>query len=151
MGNLACMPDEHESVSVETDRPRRDRDPDRTGQGKCDGPGVLLGELEGEKLDTDPDVRAIVLTGSACNFNYGLDIAAMGDALGPCHGRRRDRQAAPDFHARLKTMRTITAVADCRTTIAAVHGWLHQGSVDLISAVDIRNASADAKLSVRAR
>jgi enoyl-CoA hydratase len=44
----------------------------------------------------------------------------------------------------------ITAVADCRTpTIAAIHGWCIGGGVDLISAVDIRYASADAKFSVR--
>ena len=46
--------------------------------------------------------------------------------------------------------RAINAVADCRTpTIASVHGWCIGGGVDLISAVDIRYASADAKFSVR--
>ena len=46
--------------------------------------------------------------------------------------------------------RSITAVADCRTpTIASIHGWCIGGGVDLISAVDIRYASADAKFSVR--
>jgi enoyl-CoA hydratase len=46
--------------------------------------------------------------------------------------------------------RAMTAVADCRTpTIASVHGWCIGGGVDLISAVDIRYASADAKFSVR--
>ena len=45
---------------------------------------------------------------------------------------------------------SITAVADCRTpVIASVHGWCIGGGVDLISAVDIRYASADAKFSVR--
>ena len=45
---------------------------------------------------------------------------------------------------------SITAVADCRTpTIASIHGWCIGGGVDLISAVDIRYASADAKFSVR--
>jgi enoyl-CoA hydratase len=44
----------------------------------------------------------------------------------------------------------INAVADCRTpTIASVHGWCIGGGVDLISAVDIRYASADARFSVR--
>jgi enoyl-CoA hydratase len=45
---------------------------------------------------------------------------------------------------------SITAVADCRTpTIASVSGWCIGGGVDLISAVDIRYASTDAKFSVR--
>ena len=56
-----------------------------------------------------------------------------------------------DFHTHLKALqRSITAVADCRTpTIASIHGWCIGGGVDLISAVDIRYASADAKFSVR--
>src|SRR6201987_3067077 len=50
----------------------------------------------------------------------------------------------------LRLPNTISAVADCRPpTIAAVHGWCIGGGVDLISAVDIRYASADAKFSVR--
>ncbi|TGD89279.1 crotonase/enoyl-CoA hydratase family protein [Mycolicibacterium sp. CH28] len=100
-------------------------------------------------LDADPDVRAIVLTGSGRNFSYGLDLLAMGGML-PAGG---DPSARPrtEFHKKLKSMQqSITAVADCRTpTIASVHGWCIGGGVDLISAVDIRYASADAKFSVR--
>jgi len=103
------------------------------------------------ELDTDPDVRAIVLTGSGRNFSYGLDLAAMGDTLGSMMADSSSSKPRADFHARLKTMQyAITAVADCRTpTIASVHGWCIGGGVDLISAVDIRYASADAKFSVR--
>ena len=56
-----------------------------------------------------------------------------------------------DFHRYLKRVqRSITAVADCRTPIiASIHGWCVGGGVDLISAVDIRYASADAKFSLR--
>ncbi len=56
-----------------------------------------------------------------------------------------------EFQAEVQRMqKAITAVADCRTpTIASVHGWCIGGGVDLISAVDIRYASADAKFSVR--
>jgi enoyl-CoA hydratase len=44
----------------------------------------------------------------------------------------------------------MTAVAECRKpVIAAIHGWCVGGGVDLIAAVDIRYASADAKFSVR--
>jgi enoyl-CoA hydratase len=102
-------------------------------------------------LDADPDVRAIVLTGSGKNFSYGLDLPAMGDTLAPLMAEGALAGPRTDFHKRLKTMQqSITAVADCRTpTIAAVHGWCIGGGVDLISAVDIRYASADAKFSVR--
>ena len=104
------------------------------------------------ELDADPDVRAIVLTGSGKNFTYGLDLAAMGGTLaGVMGGDGATAKPRADFHKHLKSMQqSITAVADCRTpTIAAVHGWCIGGGGDLISAVDIRYASADAKFSVR--
>jgi enoyl-CoA hydratase len=102
-------------------------------------------------LDADPEVRAIVITGSGKNFSYGLDVPAMGGSFTPLLSG--DALAGPRavFHREVKRMQgAITAVADCRTpTIASVHGWCIGGGVDLISAVDIRYASADAKFSVR--
>jgi enoyl-CoA hydratase len=102
-------------------------------------------------LDADADVRAIVLTGSGRNFSYGLDLAAMGGTLTPVLAEGAMAKQRTEFHTKLKAMQgTITAVADCRTpVIASVHGWCIGGGVDLISAVDIRYASADAKFSVR--
>lgn len=102
-------------------------------------------------LDADRDVRAIVLTGSGRNFSYGLDLVAMGDTIGSAMSTEVSARPRADFHTKLKRMQqSITAVADCRTpTIAAIHGWCIGGGVDLISAVDIRYASADAKFSVR--
>ena len=103
------------------------------------------------ELDADPEVRAIVLTGSGRNFSYGLDLVAMGDTLSGMMTGEVSARPRAEFHTRLKSMQqSITAVADCRTpTIASIHGWCIGGGVDLISAVDIRYASADAKLSVR--
>ena len=102
-------------------------------------------------LDADPEVRAIVLTGSGKHFSYGLDLMAMGDTLSSTMSGGPSARPRADFHKKLKRMQqSITAVADCRTpTIASVHGWCIGGGVDLISAVDIRYASADAKFSVR--
>ncbi|MCV7368102.1 enoyl-CoA hydratase [Mycolicibacterium duvalii] len=122
------------------------------GKGNAMGPAfwaempVLFAEL-----DANPDVRAIVLAGSGKNFSYGLDLAAMGNTLGSMMTEASSSKPRAEFHQRLKTMQqAITAVADCRTpTIASVHGWCIGGGVDLISAVDIRYASADAKFSVR--
>ena len=107
------------------------------------------------ELDEDPEVRAIVLTGSGNHFTYGLDLLAMGNTLSDTMstGKSGEVSARPraEFHSTVKRMqRSISAVADCRTpTIAAIHGWCIGGGVDLISAVDIRYASADAKFSVR--
>lgn len=102
-------------------------------------------------LDADAGVRAIVLTGSGRNFSYGLDLAAMGDTLTPVLADGAMAKQRTEFHGKLKAMQqSITAVADCRTpVIASVHGWCIGGGVDLISAVDIRYASADAKFSIR--
>ncbi|MFV0494225.1 crotonase/enoyl-CoA hydratase family protein [Mycobacterium sp.] len=102
-------------------------------------------------LDADREVRAIVLAGSGRNFSYGLDLPATGGTFTPVLAEGALARPRTDFHAEIKRMQNaISAVADCRTpTIAAVHGWCIGGGVDLISAVDIRYASADAKFSVR--
>ena len=122
------------------------------GKGNAMGPAfwdempVLFAEL-----DADPEVRAIVLTGSGRNFCFGLDLMAMGGTLPSMGGGEVSARPRTTFHTTVKNMQqSITAVADCRTpTIASVHGWCIGGGVDLISAVDIRYASADARFSVR--
>jgi enoyl-CoA hydratase len=122
------------------------------GKGNSMGPAFWAElPLAFTRLDADPDVRAIVLTGSGRNFSYGLDLTAMGDTLTPMLAEGALAKARAEFHTRLRSMQqSITAVADCRTpVIASVHGWCIGGGVDLISAVDIRYASADAKFSIR--
>ncbi len=122
------------------------------GKGNAMGPDfwaelpVLFGEL-----DADPEVRAVVLAGSGRNFSYGLDLVAMGGSLGAVVSGKALAKPRTDFHTLIKNMQAaITAVADCRKpVVAAVQGWCIGGAVDLISAADIRYASADAKFSVR--
>ncbi|MBS1692619.1 MAG: crotonase/enoyl-CoA hydratase family protein [Actinobacteria bacterium] len=146
------MGDVHESVEVQIDGHIAQVTLLGPGKGNAMGPAFWteLPEVFGD-LDADPQIRAIVLTGSGKNFSYGLDLPAMGDLLTPLLADGALAGPRSDFHTRLRRMQqSITAVADCRTpTIAAVHGWCIGGGVDLISAVDIRYASADAKFSVR--
>jgi enoyl-CoA hydratase len=134
----------YESVTVETKEHVAQVTLIGPGKGNAMGP-AFWSELPEvfAALDADRDIRAIVITGSGRNFSYGLDLPAMGGTLAPV--------LAEDFHAEvLRMQNTISAVADCRTpTIASVHGWCIGGGVDLISAVDIRYASADAKFSIR--
>jgi len=103
------------------------------------------------ELDADPEVRAIVLSGSGNNFCFGLNLLTMGSTLSDTMAGEVSARSRSNFHTHLKDLQqAISAVADCRTpTIASIHGWCIGGGVDLISAVDIRYASADAKFSVR--
>mgnify|MGYP001312265679 CR=1 FL=1 len=143
------MADAYESVSVDI----KDQVAQVTlvgpGKGNAMGPAFWaeMPDVFGT-LDADPEVRAIVLTGSGKNFSYGLDLPAMGAEL---PGLDAGAKARADFHNRLQKMQGgITAVADCRTpTIASIRGWCIGGGVGLISAVDVRYAGADAKFSVR--
>jgi enoyl-CoA hydratase len=133
------MADVYESVLIET----KDQVAQVTligpGKGNAMGP-AFWAELPQvfDELDADPDVRAIVLTGSGRNFSYGLDLGAMGDTLGPMLADGAFAKPRADFHTRLKTMQgAITAVADCRTpTIASVHGWCI-GGVKLAIVADV--------------
>ncbi|CDO85916.1 enoyl-CoA hydratase [Mycobacterium triplex] len=146
------MGDTYESVTIEI----KDHVAQVTligpGKGNAMGPAFWaeMPDVFGT-LDADRDVRAIVITGSGKNFSYGLDLPAMGGTFAPLMADGALARPRTEFHTELRRMQgAITAVADCRTpTIASVHGWCIGGGVDLISAVDIRYASADAKFSVR--
>ncbi|MFD8244438.1 crotonase/enoyl-CoA hydratase family protein [Nocardia sp. NPDC059691] len=104
-----------------------------------------------QALDADPEVRAIVLTGSGKHFSYGLDLPAMSGTFGPLLADRALAALRTDFLVDVRKMQAaITAVADCRKpVIAAVSGWCIGGGLDLIAAADIRYASAEAKFSLR--
>lgn len=103
------------------------------------------------RLDDEASVRAIVLRGAGEHFSFGLDLAAMGGELA---GLLQPDAGAKARQLLLGTIRRMqdanTAVARCRKpVIAAVSGWCIGGGVDLITACDVRVASADAKFSVR--
>jgi enoyl-CoA hydratase len=103
------------------------------------------------ELDADPDIRVIVIGGNGPNFSFGLDlkdVAPMFTALttgdAGAAARTRVHEQVREWQA------SLTAVADCRTpVIAAIDGWCIGGGIDLISATDIRLATASAKFSER--
>jgi enoyl-CoA hydratase len=146
------MGDAYESVTVEIEGHVAQVTLVGPGKGNAMGP-AFWSEMPDvfAKLDADRDVRAIVLTGSGKNFSYGLDLPAMAGSLSGVLSDGATARPRADFHQTVLRMQgAINAVADCRTpTVASVHGWCIGGGVDLISAVDIRYASADAKFSVR--
>ncbi|MFF1614194.1 crotonase/enoyl-CoA hydratase family protein [Amycolatopsis sp. NPDC058278] len=102
-------------------------------------------------LDADPQVRAVVLTGSGKHFSYGLDLPAMMGDWAPMLGG--DSLAGPRtaFLDQVRSLQAaVSSIAECRKpVVAAVSGWCIGGGVDVIAAADVRLAGADAKFSVR--
>ncbi|MEU8901782.1 crotonase/enoyl-CoA hydratase family protein [Nocardia sp. NPDC048505] len=104
-----------------------------------------------EQLDADPDVRAVVIAGAGRNFSVGLDLQTMNPVFSAVLADRSLAAQRTSFHRTLCGMQdAITAVARCRKpVVAAVQGACIGGGLDLITAADIRYASADAKFSIR--
>ena len=104
-----------------------------------------------DELDADPEVRAVVLTGSGPHFSYGLDLPAMMSDWAGLIGDGALAQPRTEFLHKLRRLQaSVSSVAACRKpVIAAVSGWCIGGGVDVIAAADIRLAAADARFSVR--
>ncbi len=102
-------------------------------------------------LDADPEIRAVVLTGSGEHFTYGLDLPAMAPALGAVLAPGAQARERTDFHDMILAMQqAANSVERCRKpVIAALAGWCIGGGVDLVTAADFRYAAADAKISIR--
>jgi enoyl-CoA hydratase len=106
-----------------------------------------------EELSDDPDVRAVVIAAKGPAFTVGLDLKNTG-LLAAAPDPNRSGSGAAKRSAAYKEVKrvqaAINAVADCpKPTIAVTHGWCIGGGVDLITACDIRIASADTTFSVR--
>jgi Delta3,5-Delta2,4-dienoyl-CoA isomerase len=105
-----------------------------------------------EEVSDDDDVRAVVIAARGPAFTVGLDLKTMGGAVaGEGAGSQSDAGRRRTALRGIKRLQgSINAVAECpKPVIAAVHGYCIGGGIDLISACDIRLASADAVFSVR--
>jgi len=107
------------------------------------------------ELDADEATRVIVLAGRGKGFCAGIDLVDHAPALaggGSLSGRGdspvgRRRALYADIQ---RYQRTASCFEDTdKPVIAAVHGACLGAGVDLITACDIRMASADATFSVR--
>jgi enoyl-CoA hydratase len=106
-------------------------------------------------LDADPEVRAIVVAGRGKAFCAGIDLMDHAAALaggGAISGKGESavgkRRALYDDVRRYQHTMSCFAGTN-KPVIAAIHGACIGGGMDLITACDIRLASADATFSVR--
>ncbi len=103
------------------------------------------------QVDADPAVRVLIVDGAGRAFTAGLDLMSMMNTLpigngGPPDGARQARlhQLIRDWQG------AMTSLERSRVpVIAAVHGYCLGAGLDLITACDIRLASADATFGVR--
>jgi enoyl-CoA hydratase len=106
-------------------------------------------------LDADPDVRVIVLAGKGKAFCAGIDLMDHAQGLGS--GGSLTGGAGSAVAKRRQLYDDIRAYQDTcscfantnKPVIAAVHGACIGAGMDLITACDIRLASAEATFSVR--
>ena len=101
------------------------------------------------ELDDDASVRAIVLCAEGRLFTAGLDLKEASATLGatdddPARVRERLRRHT------IWLQSTFSAIEDCRQpVIAAIHSCCIGGGIDLVTACDIRLASADAWFGIQ--
>jgi enoyl-CoA hydratase len=103
---------------------------------------AAIGEVF-RSVGTDSRVRAILLSGRGRHFSAGLDLEYAGSQFPPTEDPGRAAEA------RLRHVKWLqdafSAVEEARApVVAAVHGGCVGAGVDLVSACDLRLASADA-------
>ena len=83
-----------------------------------------------DRIDADPSVRALVLTGTGKSFSSGFHIGALADRLAGKGKLDEDRDAFERMVDRLEALRV--------PTIAALNGSVYGGATDLALACDFR-------------
>jgi enoyl-CoA hydratase len=107
------------------------------------------------ELDADPDVRVIVLAGRGKAFCAGIDLIDHASSM--AGGGSLSGKGASAVGKRLALLDDIRRYQDTcssfantnKPVVAAVHGACIGAGMDLITACDLRLASADAVFSVR--
>lgn len=100
------------------------------------------------ELDGNPEVRVLVVAGRGDSFTVGIDLQML-------TGLQSEGVSTADrsrrlYHQIKHLQRTMSVFAECRMpVIAAVHGYCLGAGVDLITACDIRLATAGAVIGVR--
>lgn len=99
-------------------------------------------------LDGDESVRVAVISGNGRHFTAGMDLAVFGD-IAEVVKKEPGRAAFALRDMILRLQETFNAIERARfPVIAAIHGACIGGGIDLITACDMRLASADAFFSV---
>ncbi len=101
-----------------------------------------------EELERNREVRVLVVAARGDSFTVGIDLQMLAD-LQP-EGVSAAADAKQVYHQIKRLQHTVSVFAQCRMpVIAAIHGHCLGAGVDLITACDIRLATAGAVIGVR--
>ncbi|WP_373187674.1 crotonase/enoyl-CoA hydratase family protein [Halopseudomonas sp.] len=100
-------------------------------------------------IDQTDSVRVVVISGAGKHFSAGIDLMMLAGAAGGM-GSDIGRNAETIRRNVLRLQASFNAVDQCRKpVIAAIHGYCIGGAIDLITACDMRYATADAHFSIK--
>ena len=103
----------------------------------------------GERLMTEPGLRAVVLTGAGRGFCAGIDTGQLAAFARDLSAIKAEMLAPPDGQAANRFQRPCTIWADLPVpVIAALHGVCYGAGMQLALGADIRIAGPDAQLSI---
>ncbi len=100
------------------------------------------------ELNDEESIRVIVVAGRGEAFTVGIDVAML-SAIQPGDGSPAEK--SKQVYETIKRLQTTNSsfAESPRPVIAAIHGYCLGEGINLITACDIRLASADATISLR--
>lgn len=99
-------------------------------------------------LSRRPEIRALVISGNGRHFSGGMDLSAFQD-IAALLTKEPGRAAHAFRDLILRLQETFTALERAPfPVIAAIHGACIGGAIDMITACDLRVASADAYFAI---
>jgi enoyl-CoA hydratase len=101
-------------------------------------------------VDESPEIRVLILNGKGKHFTAGIDFSLALSLFTSVSTLPEGHKQEAMYHKILKLQKAFTAFEKCRKPVlTAIHGSCLGAGIDLITACDLRYASADAYFCIK--